>query len=451
MSYDDLSLEQFYSALELVPHKPAYDKAKATCAPVILELEANPQYFLARDAGNPWAAAHRYAAYWELRVELFGDRVFQPLLGSNDDDSSALNDEDLAVLERGEGSILPTDRSGRTVLFFDYYRLSPELFHATEKRLRCFFYLFHKALDENRHANAHQVVILCTMCKPPPNVGYDYNFVHRFMRLPDSMPIVFDAIHLLAVQPSVTGRGWMLQYVMQCAIKMLGSYYSSRMKAHFGSAIDSLDIDDENYFAASLLYELKMEGFVESSLPDCAGGNFTLASFTQWLQRQRMRERRRYEAQEDRQRRRRQINNYHSRQKRERQRRELADLQATVDGLKLAHQEAMATNTFLTGLLEEARTIVDQVESGHYQVEQLGALLPWHGWKMESGSPMLHRGPFDRAQPAIDPLDESLAAVATFPFDGLYPVLNDDDDDLFRLSLSVASVADDDEPFSLEP
>lgn len=172
----DLSIKQFEEVLALIPQekRAAYVTARERCHPRIFEEEAPPRYFLARDGGDPWKAAQRMIDYWKGRVELFGERAYYPLLTSNEVFDSALDDDDLQVLRCGQGMLMPPNRNGSTVVLMDSSRLTSR---ATESRLRCFFYLFHKALIENESDTAYNVEVLGVMVKQPDRkcwpIGWD--------------------------------------------------------------------------------------------------------------------------------------------------------------------------------------------------------------------------------------------------------------------------------------
>lgn len=367
-----ISLTHFYDALELIDDngKSHYLEAQRRCHPRVLEEEAHPNLFIARDQGNPWAAARRLCDYWQNRVRLFGERAFYPLLASTrlDHQPSALTKEDIAMLEVGYGLLLPPNRHGHTVIYIDQAKLTtPYLCHATSTKIRCFFYLFTKALMEQPadSSTAYHVEIVSGACKPP-EAGYDWQFGPDFLAMPDYMPICIEAIHICVVQPSISGRGWMLNFVIQSALNAVGAYNAQLMKLHYGHAKSKEEEKDSEYMVSPLLRELKREGFRHSGLPDCVGGSFTEQSFATWLNQQRRKEEKLFVSEEDRVRKLRESNKCHSRLKRQRRKKEFDHLQDHVGALKAEYVEKAAINARLEDLLQQAKclaTLIGQQNS----------------------------------------------------------------------------------------
>ena len=66
------------------------------------------------------AAAHRLARYWKMRKTLFGDsRAFLTMT------QHGAMENDLGALGKGFVNVLPSDKKGRPVIFFDRIRAIP--------------------------------------------------------------------------------------------------------------------------------------------------------------------------------------------------------------------------------------------------------------------------------------------------------------------------------------
>jgi hypothetical protein len=104
----------FNEAMESLPHgdRAAYGEAMER-APRLVEMESNPDHYLDHAELDPWKAAGRVAAYWDARVELFGNRAFLPLTISGE---GAMSQEDVDLLESGFFMVLPNESQGRPVV-----------------------------------------------------------------------------------------------------------------------------------------------------------------------------------------------------------------------------------------------------------------------------------------------------------------------------------------------
>jgi hypothetical protein len=106
----------FNEAMASIPpnDRASYTKAMER-APRLVEIESNPDHYLDHAGLDPWKAAARVAAYWETRVEFFGDRAFLPLTISGD---GAMSHDDVELLRSGFFMVLPKDRQGRPVVSY---------------------------------------------------------------------------------------------------------------------------------------------------------------------------------------------------------------------------------------------------------------------------------------------------------------------------------------------
>ena len=126
-------LREFHNEVASIPRKDALALAQERC-PELLE-DNFKLLFLRTEILDAKRAAHRYVHYWELRVRLFGEKAFQPL--------TLTDDEDVAALRSGVVQIVPGhDR----VLQIDTRYLHDTHF-SVDSLARCQWYVFHKALD----------------------------------------------------------------------------------------------------------------------------------------------------------------------------------------------------------------------------------------------------------------------------------------------------------------
>jgi len=224
----NLALKHFEDALGMIENKNegkrCYLEALSRC-PSVVQNESPPELFLWACGWDPWQAAQRIAEYWKERVDLFGwERAFFPMTAglattspgtdagqraAHDDNvgenmsgtsvTSALDQQDVEVLETGSVQVLPPDREGRTVIYMDRSRLEPRMHHMTRPRLRALWYILQRAILQKSSVAAgksgstsgysvsggsgasqhrrqpNRIVFLALACRPPAS-GYDWEF-----------------------------------------------------------------------------------------------------------------------------------------------------------------------------------------------------------------------------------------------------------------------------------
>ena len=81
--------------------------------PDLVKQESPGLVFLQATRFDPWAAAKRLTSYWKLRKSLFGERAFLPMT------LDGAMHEDRRVFELGFFTLLPPDRAGRQIIFWN--------------------------------------------------------------------------------------------------------------------------------------------------------------------------------------------------------------------------------------------------------------------------------------------------------------------------------------------
>ena len=130
-------LAEMETCIDDIRIKPAYERALELD---LIERETKHSTFLRAAEYNPKDAAQRIVEYWKVRRKNFGqDKAFRPITLETADP-----DEKLA---HGTIRLLPRDRNGRSVLFFDRVRCF-NVGMKTADILRCLTYLLHTIDDE---------------------------------------------------------------------------------------------------------------------------------------------------------------------------------------------------------------------------------------------------------------------------------------------------------------
>lgn len=124
------------SVIDESPEKKAYLEA-CSRAPELVATESDPLKFLRCCQFDPESASKRLLEYWKVRRELFGhDRAFLPMT------LDQAMEADRAALEKAVVHVLPDDKYGRPVLFWDRIRSNKSVIHRDEVD-RIHFYMLH--------------------------------------------------------------------------------------------------------------------------------------------------------------------------------------------------------------------------------------------------------------------------------------------------------------------
>lgn len=347
------ALGAFEECLASIVDKPAYDLAHSKCHSAIWKEEAPPRFFLAACEGDPLKAARLCVEYWQERRQLFHDRFDLPLMSTACEAStpSALNQQDLVLLETGSMQVLPTDKAGMTVFFVDRSRLNTEMHTWSDARMRCLFYLFTKALMDGRGDRVHQVRVLLRVAGTAPFQAYDWTFPKRFFALPKVFPIQLMDFHILSEGATNSSIANVVTSAAKSIIGLIGHHCGKPTHVHHC---------DREW----LWKELRAYGLSKKRLPDSVGGNLTYEMYYRhWLERHRRREEALFWSADQRRRRKRDINAKHSKLKRLRRRDEHQQLQEECANLRASIEDARALEARLEKLLVQAKDVVNQSEA----------------------------------------------------------------------------------------
>ena len=167
----------------------AFFDAKQKTEKKVWQEESNPSLFLRIDGHDVSRASRRFAAYWQLRLKLFGSKKFHMSLYQTGED--ALGRKDLSILGSGFVQLLPDDSKGRSVIWIDSSRL-PEGGVAAS-RDRCLFYMT-SLLCENELSLTEGAVLIFNIHHPTLE-RLDTRLIKK---LAETLPLRFKAIHLIS-------------------------------------------------------------------------------------------------------------------------------------------------------------------------------------------------------------------------------------------------------------
>lgn len=131
------SLSMFYETIDDLPEsdKEVYIEAMQQY-PRLVQKESPALAFLRTNKFDGAAAAHQMAGYWKLRKKIFGqDRAFQPMSVLP---NGAMYPE-MEFLNTGVILVLPDDRHGRPVFFWDRIRCT-KVVAPRQNASRCYWY-----------------------------------------------------------------------------------------------------------------------------------------------------------------------------------------------------------------------------------------------------------------------------------------------------------------------
>lgn len=93
--------------------------------PETVAVESSPSIYYSYSLGNVASATSLLTNYWNRRRTLFGERAFMPLVtASSGNTGEAISSKDVRALQSGCVQSLPTDSSGRKVIFLNMSLLS---------------------------------------------------------------------------------------------------------------------------------------------------------------------------------------------------------------------------------------------------------------------------------------------------------------------------------------
>lgn len=255
--------EEFRQALDEIPieDKEGYLEAIER-APMLVEEESNPRWFLRAEKNQPWAAAERFVNYWELRRWLFGERAWLPLTATGD---GALSPFDVELLETGFCTLLPReDRHGRGILCFQVPQQKLDADRLAMARVT--FYVLSLALWTRPLVLQNGLVMVANTMQYTM-ARYDRKFIKCVAYLFTGWhPVVTKAFHITAPP----GNKSCFQLVLPFIKYFMTRQIRQRFRLHRGTT-------------KQCAMNLEEYGIPIHNLPVEMGGYFTQEQFVEWL------------------------------------------------------------------------------------------------------------------------------------------------------------------------
>lgn len=377
------ALEFMKEALDVVPlnEKRAFAEAVQK-VPELVELESSPERYLRFDSFDPWAASRRIVAYWNVRLDFFGDRAFLPMTCNGE---GALSKTDIELLKTGFLMLLPHDKHGRAVVFHDRARLTAPEYLDMATRFRCFFYILSTAAESESCVD-NGLVYLTVYSDRTRKITFDFkalldgiSFVKRQV-----FPFRTVALHLVMLSKRQI-MNKVIPMTMQALQRV--DFLTESTIVHSGKSVDVV------------LDELKGHGFDIEGIPKIpCDGLWTFGCFRRWMEKRGREESRRLAAgtmtqkssvttgndakrqdssDEDR-RRKRETDAMYARRKRARGKIEQNVLQEEVK--RLTHQQECLkkTESLLQDLIRQALKIVEGNDTPpqHFAVSTTSQMAP---------------------------------------------------------------------------
>lgn len=211
-------------------------------------------------------AAKRIVSYWNKRVELFGDKAFQPMTQSmacsNDAHALQINYV-MPVVDSRKGDIIKDD-AGRGILYVESSsRLTDQEYDRTSMT-RAFWYTMH-ALVEDEEIQKKGIVIIFHPRHFSKYSGDRILTKNNISSMRSCLPVRVDAIH--CCHPP-----FFFEFFYALLNNLLGERLRKRVIIHSGSNENVLQTLAETY------------GIAKDKIPDfIEGGGLTL-DYTGWLE-----------------------------------------------------------------------------------------------------------------------------------------------------------------------
>lgn len=210
-------------------------------------------------------AAKRIVNYWNKRVELFGEKAFQPMTQSmacsNDAHALQINYV-MPVVNSKTGDIIKDD-AGRGILYIDPSRLTNQEYDRTSMT-RAFWYTMHALLEDDEVQK--KGIIIIAHPKHASKTSIDRKLSkNNITSMRGCLPVRVGAIH--CCHPP-----FFFEIIFGVMKIFLGERLRKRVKIHSGSDEKVLQTLEETY------------GIVKGKIPDSIqGGGFTL-DYPGWLE-----------------------------------------------------------------------------------------------------------------------------------------------------------------------
>jgi hypothetical protein len=256
-------------ALTLLPirDKLALLQACMVC-PDVVEQESPPNLFLQFEDYNYFAAAARWAKYWDVRLNLFGpERAFLCVLDLSG--NGALQANLVEYIATGVAVILPPDDQQRPVLFTDRSRLPSEYLHwPNDNRVLLAFAMLQKLML----LSPNFIIVFLSTNRPRffPGVGTWFSDAIRH-----AFPLKPPTIYVVCRSPSSTFKSFVATYI---------PVFLRLMNHNFRQYNITIDIGEKE----ELLKKLVRNGLHSERLPESVGGSWTYEGYDEWLRTQRV-------------------------------------------------------------------------------------------------------------------------------------------------------------------
>ncbi len=255
--------------LNLVPiqDKTALLHACMVC-PALVQRESPPLRFLEFEGFNYYAAAARWAKYWDIRFKLFGpDRAFLPIADFTG--NGAISADLLDYIASGVAVVLPPDDQQRPVLFCDRSRIPSECLHwSNECRQKLAFAVLQKIMLISKSF----VLIFFASSKPRffPATGEWFSdaVAHAF-------PTKLSALYIVCNPPKSRLKAFAATY-FPVFTTFLNKTFRQRQVV-----IDICVGEREE-----LLKALVSKGLNPTDIPESVGGSWKYDDFEEWVRRQ---------------------------------------------------------------------------------------------------------------------------------------------------------------------
>mmetsp|Transcript_35262 Transcript_35262/g.84241 ORF Transcript_35262/g.84241 Transcript_35262/m.84241 type:complete len:266 (-) Transcript_35262:16-813(-) len=207
-------LREFDATLNKLPTSTNVSKAMSDCPDY---SDAMKLVFLRCEVFNVELAVRRFVAYWETRVEVFGEHAFSSLLGLANDDHEAMKCKYTQVAER-------CDEAGRAILLLDYHSEGGNF--SDTALLRSCWYTIHSALREESVQKKGIVIYVRTLQSIMDwRVGLCKNVISS---VKGTLPVRLAGCHV--IDPPLILHG-----VISLSKKMMGKKLGKRVYIHSGS------------------------------------------------------------------------------------------------------------------------------------------------------------------------------------------------------------------------
>lgn len=226
-------------------------------------------------------AAKRYAKYWQRRVEIFGDRAFEPLTlsGNCQDIYDYLATSFLTILEptaaetssnNNSSTTFSSQKCERTLLFVQPHNFDPQIITCENLVVKTLWFVTHVALENTETAKRGFI----TISHPQRTKLERMRLACKF--LPAVMDSVSSALPMRLSAYHVCHPPTFFRVILPLVRLIIGERMAKRVLAHPGTS-------DE------VLGKLLSYGFSMENIPESLGGDRP-AQMLKWLEERKQKE-----------------------------------------------------------------------------------------------------------------------------------------------------------------